>query len=346
MSIVKQRACRQENCPVKEKGECLEALEDLEECTHFYWNESDDGGEIDEGHSDTEMATSSGNTSRFTLFSANELTLQEIPIVTNKHHCELVVILGDLDSGKTTLLATIFDLFQTGDFQNLLFAGSLTQKGFERRSHLSRVVSGRSKADTERTKSLEFRVLHLAVKVKGRSEVRHLLLSDVSGETIRQARNSSSVMKKQLQVVKHADHLFYVLDGEGLTSQNRAKTLLNADLFIKSAIQNQIFNSSTKLNILITKWDKLKGERNFDGGKFLEELKQRFEDKFGPDLGMIVFSKIASRPDEHVKEFDMGYGVSEFLNDLLLERRKQIPSSIPVNTSERFIDRFKVKGND
>jgi hypothetical protein len=334
MSEVK--ACKQATCPVNNGGECLEGLE-LKDCTHFYLTSDTD--EIT-ANDDSEINNSTIPPKpivRTQLFSANELTLEEIPTVTSKYACQLVIILGDLKSGKTTLLGTIFDLFQLGHFKQFIFGGSLTQKGFEIRSHLSRLASGRNTPETERTKTLEFRVLHLGIRVEGRPHVQHMLLSDVSGEIIRQARNSSGIMKKKLEIAKFADHLFYILDGDQLSYLNKAKTILNAELFIQSAINNQIFTSETTLNILITKWDKLKNELDFD----FEAIKDRLNTRFASNLQAIRYSKMASRPDENVEELDLGYGVKEFLAGLLEVVPKQHANCATGHNTGRYFDMFK-----
>jgi hypothetical protein len=339
MSEVK--ACKQANCPVNKGGECLEGI-DLEKdtCTHFYWDNVDDNEVAD---SEEEPAIPPVTTNRVSLFSGNELTLQEITTVTKKYACDLIIILGDLDCGKTTLLATIFDLLQVGQLKGYMFAGSLTQKGFEIRSHLARIASGADKAETERTKTLEFRVLHLALKSLNGGLIKHLLLSDASGETIRQARSSASLMKKQLEIVRFADHLFYIIDGEKLLVEDRATTMLNTDLFFQNAINNGIFNKQTSINILISKWDKLKNLPGFDMQKMVVD---KINDRFSGGLGQIRFSVIASRPDEESVEFDLGYGVEEFLSNFFVPQDKLELIKLNNPGSNREIDNFQMKENE
>jgi len=338
MSEVK--ACKQVGCPISEDGKCLEGIDLTKDtCTHFYWDEVGDEKIDDE----EEPAIPTATTNRTTLFSGNELQLTEITTVTQKYGCELIIILGDLDCGKTTLLATIYDLFQVGDFKGYTFAGSLTQKGFEVRSHLARVASGSNEADTERTKTLEFRILHIAIKSEGHAQIKHLLLSDVSGETIRQARSSAKIMKEQLSIVKQADHLFYIIDGEQLLVADRVKTMLNTDLFFQNAINNGVFNKNTNLNILISKWDKLKNAEGFDMDKMVIE---KINNRFANQLGNITFSVIAARPGEDDAEFDLGYGVSEFLSGFFIKSEKIKSQNISNANLNTQFDKFKLKEDE
>ena len=338
MSEVK--ACKQEGCPVRVDGKCLEGLDlDKHECPHFYWETE----EVALTSVQKEVsAIPAPSSTRTNLFTGNELSLNEITLVTHKYACDLIVILGDLDCGKTTLLGTIYDLFQVGRFQSYLFAGSLTQKGFEVRSFLSRVDSGRTNPETERTKALDFKLLHIGIKEDGEGSIKHLLLSDVSGETIRQTRSSSSLMKSQLEIVKHAKHIFYVIDGEKLAFSHRIKTMLNAELFIQNAISNSIFTSSTVLNILISKWDKIKNETGFN---FESMVVNKLNNRFAPQLAEIHYLKIASRPDIENEEFNLGYGLEELLKYFMKPTERQEKNVQSVIISDRFFDKLQMKRN-
>src|SRR5258706_16328307 len=85
---------------------------------------------------------------------ANEVTAQSL---TN-----VILFAGTAESGKTTLLATLYLLFQKGPFATFSFAGSRTLVGFERRVHNARLSSKLSIPRTERSKSSE--LLHLPVR--------------------------------------------------------------------------------------------------------------------------------------------------------------------------------------
>ena len=338
MSEVK--ACSQVGCDIRNDGKCLEGLD--QECPHFYWDDNaDDDEEIAENESPSVVKKSS---TKIEVFKGAELSLKEMLSVTQRYPCDFVTILGDLDCGKTTLLATIFDLFQIGQFKKHLFAGSLTQKAFEVRSHLSRMSSGSIKADTERTKTLDFRILHIAISNFDLSLKKHFLLSDISGETIQLARSSGSAMKEHLGVVKLANHIIYIIDGEKLAGSEKTAALHDAQLFIQSALDNKIFNSETVLNVLISKWDLLENLATFN----LEELVvNKINRRFSAKLKAINYKRIASRPhDENVTAVDMGFGLQDLIEDLmnfpLLQKRLTLQSEV----SERFINNYKVNENE
>ncbi|MRX42062.1 hypothetical protein GJU43_22535 [Flavobacterium sp. LC2016-23] len=335
------RACVQAGCNVREDGSCLEGLEHLE-CPHFYWSEDDE--EIEQDIDSETPSVVVKNSNKINVFEGAELSVGEISSITHKYSCGLIVILGDLGCGKTTLLATIFDLFQIGYLKNYLFAGSMTQKGFELRCHLSRMLSGGTKPETERTKTREFKILHIGIKSVEHSFVKHFLLSDISGETIQEARNSSSTMKEQLSIVKLANHIIYIIDGEKLAGSLRASTIMDSELFIQSALDNNIFTRETILNILISKWDMLENSTSFNlESVLINKIKNRFES----NLNAINFKKIASRPaQENSSNIDLGFGVEELINDFMIRPTMQKKLNLPMEKSDRFIENYKIRGNE
>lgn len=338
--MIEVKACSQPDCAIRKDGKCLEGLEH-EECPHFYWDDSNEDEEYIENETPSILNKASN---KIDVFSGSELRLTEITSITKRYACDLVVILGDLDCGKTTLLATIFDLFQIGQFKKYLFAGSLTQKGFEIRSHLSRMVSGSTKADTERTKALDFRILHIAIKSIETPLKKHFLLSDISGETIQLARSSGSAMKEQLGVVKLANHVIYIIDGEKIAGSEKAATLLDAQLFIQSALDNKIFTRDTMLNILISKWDLLEKLNSFN----LEEtVINKINSRFLSRLKGINYKKIASRPDlETPTSIDLGFGLEDLIDNFMINPVAQKKLPLQEKVSERFIDNYRIKYNE
>ncbi len=107
--MAKLQACKQADCKVREDGKCLEGIEPLTDCTHFYLDSRFDESGLE---SETNPAIEQLDMNKFKLFSGQELTMEQITVVTNRYPCQLIMILGDQECGKTTLLAAIYDLFQ------------------------------------------------------------------------------------------------------------------------------------------------------------------------------------------------------------------------------------------
>ena len=84
------------------------------------------------------------------LPSGKELNEVAANTIAASRSVRVVVLAGPVDSGKTTLLTSLYELFQWGTVADQLFAGSTTLPAFEQRCHLARTVSGGEIADTGR----------------------------------------------------------------------------------------------------------------------------------------------------------------------------------------------------
>lgn len=329
--------CAQTGCKVHEDGKCLEGLSiietDADRCPHFFYNQ-----ETVNGTSTTKEKTSS-TPPQVELFSGDELTLKNISFIKYRYRTNLVFIIGEQDCGKTTLLAELFDAFQRGKFGNYLFAGSVTQIGFEKRCHYARSASKNSKPDTERTKAKEFNFLHIAVKHEAsiKKEATHLLISDISGERFKLARDSGSSMR-ELALIGIADHIVVILDGEMLADKRtKWATITRMQTFILKALDEKVFDGGTTIRIVISKWDKLDSIPNFSYNK---DIKQPWKKLFSDRLKKIDFSEIASRPDPGNVKFELCHGLHDLLK--LWVKPKQIPATFfPEVASVRYFDRYQ-----
>ncbi|MGH7263436.1 MAG: TRAFAC clade GTPase domain-containing protein, partial [Candidatus Rokuibacteriota bacterium] len=115
-----------------------------------------------------------------------ELDLPDAERVARAGLTRVVLIAGAPDSGKTTLLAGLYECFQRGPFAGYVFRGSETLSAIERRCHLGRIDSGRAAAETARTLGgAGQRWLHLRVGAAGSgAAAREVLMSEVAGRPV------------------------------------------------------------------------------------------------------------------------------------------------------------------
>jgi hypothetical protein len=321
--------CKQVTCQVHVDGKCLESFDPPRDCPHFYFEETNDASSQ---ISSPEETTS--QPAQVSLFSGDELSLKELTFLTYKYPTKVIVIIGESECGKTTLLGTICDMFQIAPIGKFLFAGSVTLIGFEKRSHLSRKASNLSRQDTERTKSKEFNFLHLAVKKENELNKKstHLLLSDISGERFQSARDYSSSMKS-LDLLKTADHLFVMIDGERLSKNlTRHGVIFNVQMFIKNALDDEMFDRKTQLNVIISKCDLLK---DFDFTKLIETP---FNNEFSHRLKGLKFIKLAARPEEGPLN---GFGIEEILDICTENRTHSFEFPHLISERDRYFDLYK-----
>jgi hypothetical protein len=322
---VSEKKCHQPGCKILEGGSCLEGIDvNKDECPHFYLD-------VEKTNAapkyETEIKPKKKKVVQ--LFTGKEMSFPETSVLTNNNNCRLIVIVGESESGKTTLLAEYFINFQKGPFCNYFFAGSFTQIGFEERCFKATIMSENKTPKTERTKSLEFGFLHLALKPENQlSEPAHqFLFSDISGERFRDAKMSTTLMK-ELTVLKAADFILFLLDGEKIADiNNRALAIEEAKTFIQKALDENIIDTNTRLKIALAKWDFISEDSSFD---FESRVVKPFTDRFAKRLKSLTFEKVAARSKTNKVPSSMG------LKELLTEWDNE-DLSIPVVQEERPI---------
>lgn len=109
-----------------------------------------------------------------------------------KGDSRVVAIIGPYDSGKTSLIGALYNLFLKGPVGGYQFSGSQTLLSFEQASHAIRAASGRHEPEMEHTghnpspSGITF--YHLSVQDERGTNI-HLLLGDRTGEDYKNAGN-------------------------------------------------------------------------------------------------------------------------------------------------------------
>jgi hypothetical protein len=329
-SETKNFDCNQKQCTVRTTGLCLEGLK-VEECPHSSLFIDDDNTiAIEE---DGEITISAP---AFSFYSGEDLKEEEISNITFSKTCKLIVLMGDPNCGKTSLLGSVFDQFNKGAFADYLFAGSRTLVGFERKCYLARLASGRTTSDSERTKASYFHYLHIAIRKQDLSnKIQHLLFADIAGEQFRMARDYEKEMQ-QLKVLRRADHLFLIADGElliDLAQRHSAKE----DVFklLGRALQTNMISEHSTLNVLITKLDLIthRNQEDYISSFFIEPLIKRF-----PKINKVI--KVAARPK--YGNIQPGTGLDEFLRVVVSEKKLGSEYAANFNITREF-QKFKYR---
>lgn len=227
----------------------------------------------------------------------------------------LVVIAGPVGCGKTTLLTSLYELFQWGNVSGYSFAGSTTLPAFERRCYFSRTASERSVPDTERTPFGEVRYLHLRICKLGFSKgPLDLLFTDVSGESFERARDSIAECQ-QLNFLRRADHFLLLLDGEKLVQKEKRWQVAHDSMtLLRSCLDSGMLGGTCLVNVLWAKFDYFLAAKDEAHGKFLEKLTREFDTEFASRVGRLSFSQIAARPTQG-DSLKFGHGLVELLKD-------------------------------
>ncbi len=139
------------------------------------------------------------------------LTASEAAEVLAVEHAPTVVLAAPPDSGKTTLLAALYESFCRGPVGPWTFAGSATLLGFMQVAWYAGTASGRSAAATDRTRyGTERPWLHLRLGREGRHRGT-LLLADLSGEYFRDVA-SGQPLGEAGPICGRAGHVVHFVD--------------------------------------------------------------------------------------------------------------------------------------
>ena len=314
--------CGNLECRIAQGGQCIEGHDDLAKCPYY-------GREVEEVESEQD-AGSQDATNAFDgviLPSALPLESGRADDVLTRLPSRMISVIGAHDSGKTSVIAGLFDLFQTGPVSDVTFAGSSTLHGFEMICHDARVASERDEPHSERTKRGEVRFYHIDVLRDGAFQ--SLLIADRSGEEYEEvadlAANASGMFE-----LRRADVVAVLMDGRRLASPSERADVMGAiPLIIQGMVENGAFLRRPNLAIVLTKNDAVqtsprKDRVEQDFRAVADAVREAFADHFG-EFGSFVTS--ASPKDTNVTR---GAGLSEVLNFWIR------PNAEPTTTRLRY----------
>lgn len=294
-----------------------------------------DGGEegADGGDDDSDNRTLPTGVA---VFPGTDLSADLARAVMAGSLCRVVVVAGMPKSGKTTLMATLYELFQSGPFAGYNFAGSRTQLGFDERCHRGRTASQRKEEDMERTLPGEVGYLHLALRTeRGDQPIRHLLFTDISGETFRDEVRNSASATRALEVLRRADHFVLLIDAAELTNPaRRQKAIADARMVLESCAQEDMIGPRTHVQVAYARWDLVPADDTAEGVRlrsFLERVVEPVLRAFQGRVASISTDQLAARPTSDVLE--LGHGVGKLLQTWVeqsaLLRRPERQETVP-----------------
>lgn len=241
------------------------------------------------------------------------LSITEAGEVVRASPTSIVVVAGAAGSGKTTLVAGLYELFHKRPFGGYLFAGSRTLPGFERRCHLARLSSGRQTPDTERTRhSEEQQLLHL--RVAEVSPLRHyeILFSDIYGEAFRRAADSADECRK-FTILKRADHVAVLIDGKKAISKSERQVAFSAaDALLGQCLDTGMLGKKSSVQAIVTKWDLVATASNADAN-FIDGKLDWLLDRYRARLGRMTAHKVSVRPANSAEQIKAGHGMAVLL---------------------------------
>ncbi|HDR8996993.1 TPA: hypothetical protein QDB01_002922 [Burkholderia vietnamiensis] len=330
--------CSKPDCQVASSGQCAEGHTPREACPYIGANNSED---LDLYEQEVELADtvrSDNGEASISLSTGEALDTEGVDEFLRWRPATFIAIVGDNDSGKSTLVCALYDRLLRGVFAGFGFAGSRTLVALERRSHHSRVDSGRTVPETLRTSISDgLQYFHFGIARQERSASRiDLLLSDRAGEVYNKARGNSD-MVASLPEIRQADRLMLLLDGRRVCDAiERANAMQSVRQTLRAFLDNDALGAHSMVQVVTTKYDLIATDP--DAGAVKDSVLQ-FEERllrdFGPRLRELTFWQIAAR--DPAGTFMPAYGLDSLLKDWASPRpRLASPTVARLNLRSEF----------
>ena len=325
--------CGNGDCRVAENGRCVEGFE-LDACPHYVRDALDksEGEEVAEAeHGETEIKS-------VRLAAADALAPTQASKLLRAGETRVIAILGPLESGKTSLIASLYDLFQSGPVVGIEFSRSRTLHAFERACHDARSASRRGKPHMYRTSRGEVRFLHLEVGGGAAGDRLSLVMGDRSGEEYQEAAADASIALGFLEIVR-ADSVTVLVDGERLLDTGARHNLRSEIILMLQALHDgDALRTGSRMAIVLTKLDAVVGspyaQRAVSDFDYLVSHTRML---FGEFFSAIEPFKIAASPKTDASM--RGKGVSDLLSFWLQPFAVPTPCARSVPSFERAFAR-------
>jgi hypothetical protein len=219
-----------------------------------------------------------------------------------------VVVAGPVGAGKTTLVTSLYELFQWNRVPEYMFAGSETLPAFEERCYLARTASENAEPDTGRTIYDPIPTyLHLKIAaLKPHQHFTELLFTDVSGEMFEHARDSTAACK-ELTFLRRARHFLLLLDSKrSLVLDKRWAMVEEAKTLLQSCLDSEMLAHDCAVRILWSRFDYfVQAGDTTEHREFRKDVVTEFQAAFGHRIKDFEFGEIAARPTKAPK---LGFG--------------------------------------
>lgn len=257
------------------------------------------------------------------LRSGSALTLDEANALASEAGATLVVPLGPVKVGKTTLVVELYARYlDHAKWADCSFCGSDTLLDYEMLAFPSRLKSGGDLPDTWRTRLGEERhLLHMCLVDDAKSRT-NLLFANMSGELSDSVRDGADPAE-ELPLLARAQRVLICVDGDWVaTPALCGRAISDTRQLLGTLAESGSFIGGARAALVLTKWDKVIAA---GAGARWEAAGAELEQRLG-DLGMGQRSfRTAARPDGDRPPDDE----TEALMRWLVEPVEGIPTAVP-----------------
>lgn len=269
------------------------------------------------------------------LFTSNaELSFGEALAVTPRRGARLVMLMGEVGVGKTTVMVELWTrLVGVAAIADYRFAGSRNVMAFEERAYLSRMAAGVETAATARTHYGENEgLLHLAVARPDGRRV-DLLFADYSGERYEFVRGGHPALT-ELPWAPRADRVAVVVKGSALCNPGtREVETNNSSRLLLQLRQQGAVHPGARFAVILARDDQV-DEKAFTAAEARLDNLVQLAKEFDPAAALI---RVAARP----RDGSDPYGLDELLEWLCGDDPPPVPGRFLTPRPRRAIDRLR-----
>lgn len=323
--------CANPDCRVAESGRCIEGIVDLDSCTHY--------GRALVILDRPTLPAASELEANVLLPEASALVRPSVQLMLRHRPCNVISIVGPVGSGKTSLIAGAYDLFQQGPVDGFSFAGSSTLHSFERACHDTRRESKRKTPMMERTPTGDATFFHLDLVQHGCTGKLSALLANRSGEDYMEVQTTPT-QAEQFFELHRADTITVLADGEDLLDTGlRHQVKRDICLTLRAFRESGSIYPWQRLAVVLTKLDAVRDVEDkteqamqcFE--RILADVRHQFATHF---MEIRSFHVAASPQSEGAKR---GEGMIELLRYWMSEPGRLQPArevAVPASPTRAF----------
>lgn len=248
----------------------------------------------------------------YQINSGEALSRDKFYTIAAKESTKMLLLLGPVASGKTTIETSLYQLFQEKPVENYYFAGSRSLQGFEQRAYYTRIKSKGSLPDTPRTKvDEEPTFLHLRLWNRDNDAITNLIFWDISGEAFSENIGKVDSVKKEFSFAERADFVIGIIDGEKLCNKKTKNSVVSEIIqLLRTFLDSGVLGEGCVLQIVFSKYDLLIKEENY--AEIIERAKNQINGYLEELSANIEYYCVAAMPSS-AKDIQVGYGLSELL---------------------------------
>lgn len=249
---------------------------------------------------------------KYQINSGEALNSSDIYRIAAKESTRMIVLVGPVASGKTTMETSLYQLFQNSPVNDFCFAGSYSLQGFEQRAFYTRIKSKGNEPTTQRT-SLEDNqaFLHIRLWNRNNNVISNLILADISGEAFTNHIGQVDEAKISFPFIERADYVVGIIDGEKLCNKKTRNSIVSEMIeMIRTFWDAELITGGCVLQIVFSKFDLFSKVENHD--LILEKIKQQIVARLSELFMDIEYYNVAAMPST-IDEFSVGYGLEDLL---------------------------------